>query len=582
MNKLKKALVYIICGYIFTYQFIILKVVGLLPRGVYFEVNNDIGGILAIIGAILEIMGIFYIAQSVNAIAMQKKIADEEIHSLAQGIEQSSEGVVILNIEGHIQYVNASYEKISGVSREKLIGSYFTSIPTPTSSPEKTDIFWVTVLSGKTWKDRITNHHPDCHDYTVEIIVSPIYDLKGNITSLLAGCHDITKELEREQSMIQMQKLESIGSFVGGIAHDFNNILSAIIGNTELAVEDVPTSSPTYSKLRDILFSANRGKEVIQQLVAYSRKEESKAIVTDLQTNIREALKLLKAVIPRSIKITDKLCFCEDKIMAVPGQIHQIIMNLGINSANSMKLASGTIDVTLEKEDINPNTIGNYPELTSIHCYKMTFADSGCGIQPDVLEHIFDSYFTTKPHNESTGLGLSIISNIVKTHEGAIRVESKVGVGTKFTILFPRFEPFIENELFAIKPQITGNSERILFVDDESGLVDIASQYLNKQGYLVKGFTDSKEALANFENNPTSYDLIITDAAMSGLTGMELAERIIGIRPDIPIILATGMIEQITTEEAGSLGIRNILMKPYNTRNLVEQIRKTLDKPNPI
>jgi PAS domain S-box-containing protein len=512
------------------------------------------------------------------AIAIQKKKAEEEINILAQGIEQSAEGVVIMNRDGQIEYLNSSYEKMSGYSREELIGNSIMKIPVALKPMDNASSFWNTVLDGNIWKGKISNIHKEGKVYTMDVIVSPIMNTEGKVISLVAGCHDITVDLEREQRMRQMQKLESLGTFAGGIAHDFNNILSAIIGYTELALEDVPDNSVPANNLNEVLHSANRAKEVIHQIMGFSRKEDSKACVTSLQTNVKEAVKLLKAIIPKNIIIREKYSNCEDQIMAVPGQIHQIIMNLGTNAAHSMKNKSGSITVEVQTWDLEQDFISSYPELVSPNCYAVVFSDTGHGIPNMVLEKIFDPYFTTKPPSEGNGLGLSIVNNIMRSHSGSIRVDSVEGKGTTFTLLFPRLEESVISEIPIIPDQEVRGSERILFVDDEAYLVNIAEQYLARQGYLIRGYTDSIEAWEDFASQPELYDLIISDTSMPGMTGVEIARKALELRPDMRIVLMTGFSNAITADQAKEIGITDFLLKPYKNKELAELIRKTLDR----
>jgi PAS domain S-box-containing protein len=511
------------------------------------------------------------------AIAIQKKQVEEDINVLAQGIEQSAEGVVIMNTKGQIQYLNSSYEKMSGYNRDELIGKSITDVPTVLKPGDKEGSLWDTVLHGEIWKGKISNIHKEGKIYTMDVIVSPIMDTEGKVISLVAGCHDITQDLEREQRMRQMQKLESLGTFASGIAHDFNNILSAIIGYTELALEDVPEKSLPASNLNEVLHSANRAKEVIHQIMGYSRKEDSKAFATSLQANVREAVKLLKAIIPKNISIRETYSNCEDQIMAVPGQINQIIMNLGTNAAHSMKNKSGSINVEVQAWDLGAGDSAAYPELASPHCYALIFTDTGHGIPASVVEKIFDPYFTTKPPSEGNGLGLSNVNNIMRSHSGSVHVDSVEGKGTTFTLLFPRLEENIISEITIAQDQEVRGAERVLFIDDEAYLVNIAEQYLARQGYAVNGYTDSVEAWEDFAKRPTAYDLIISDTSMPGMTGIELSRKALSLRPDIRIVLVTGFSNIITAEQAKEIGITDFLLKPYKNKELAEMIRKTLD-----
>lgn len=394
---------------------------------------------------------------------------------------------------------------------------------------------------------------------------------------------DITpmKKLEEERrkaesQLIQVQKMESIGTLAGGIAHDFNNILGIIIGNTELAMLDLSGTESVAQNLAEIHTASLRAKDLVKQILTFSRQSEQEMIPLKIEPIVKEVLKMLRATLPATIGFNQIIEPESGTIVADPTQIHQILMNLCSNASYSMRERGGTLTIRLENIDLSSEQANLYPELGPGRYVSLTIADTGTGIDPLIIERIFDPYFTTKPLNEGTGMGLAVVHGIVRRCGGAIDVKSAIGKGTSFTLLFPRIRRIaaIERQEMEVLP--TGH-ETILFVDDEEALVEMGIFMLNRLGYRVIGKTESIEALEAFRNGPKDFDLIITDQTMPGLTGKELSEQLMAIRPDIPIILCTGFSEVINEEKARAIGIREFIMKPVVITDLARVIRRTLD-----
>ncbi len=390
---------------------------------------------------------------------------------------------------------------------------------------------------------------------------------------------------EREQMMNELRrtkKLEAIGTLAGGIAHDFNNILAAIIGYSELAQYKIPQDNEALSDLDEVLKAANRAKELVRQILTFSRQgaREQKPIL--LKTVVNEAVKLLRAIIPASIQIIqdiDPICD-EHTILGDPTQVHQVIMNLGTNAYQSMHFQeTGAIlkieIMYLETQEVNiirgvMMEPGKYIEIK--------VSDTGQGMAPEVLERIFDPYFTTREIGQGMGLGLSVVHGIVKSHKGYITVESQIGKGSTFYIYFPCHDSHMEIEEIPVGVQLPIGNERILYVDDEEALVKTGKAILERFGYRVTGVSDSKEALEIFRENPDNFDLLITDMTMPGMTGARLAQELLKIKPGIPMIICTGYSDSVEEETAKSLGFREFIMKPIMSNKIALLIRKVLDK----
>jgi PAS domain S-box-containing protein len=376
-----------------------------------------------------------------------------------------------------------------------------------------------------------------------------------------------------EVQLLQSQKLEAIGTLAGGIAHDFNNILGIIFGFTELSLLGTSRTTPLGQNLEQILKAAYRAKHLVRQILSFGRKTQTERIPLNASPIIKEALKMLRASLPTTIEIcTDIKASCEVK--ADPTQIHQVLLNLCTNAAHAMKEDGGILRISLGKVDFDSST--PHPDLSAGPYIRLSVSDTGKGMTPEVVGRIFDPFFTTKGPAEGTGLGLSVVYGIVRSHQGAITVDSEPGKGSTFNVFLPRIEirDAFEPEI-AVKPP-TGE-ELILFVDDERALADLGQHMLEALGYKLESFTSSVEALKAFEAQPNRFDLVITDMTMPHMTGVKLAKEVMRLRPQTPVILCSGFSDLITPEKAREMGIATMLMKPLSLAELAKTVRQILD-----
>ncbi len=382
---------------------------------------------------------------------------------------------------------------------------------------------------------------------------------------------------ESERQMQQVLKLQSIGTLAGGIAHDFNNILFPIIGYTELAMDDIPAESPARKSLEEVLKAASRAKELIQQILIFSRRNGSERKPIRVPIIIREALKLLRASIPTTIDIIADLEENCSLIMGNPTQVHQVVVNLCTNAYQAMHESGGEIHVRLSEESIG------YEEMVQRIGIKMgphlhlVVEDNGLGMDATVLERIFEPYYTTKEPGKGTGLGLSVIHGIVKNHGGFITVESRPGQGSSFHVYLPTIDEMEQAIEVENRVAETGSGERILLVDDEEPIVAMEKQMLEKLGYQVTACASSSEAWTVFSARPDQFDLMITDMTMPHMAGDWLSEKILDIRPNLPVILCTGHSDMIDENKAAALGIRKFVMKPVEKNELARAIRSALE-----
>ena len=486
------------------------------------------------------------------------------------------------SFEGIILEISPSIENMSQYKRDELIGRSLSDIYT--HPDQRGEYLNLIVEKGKVNDLEISLTDKDGSKHPCSMTTSLLKDDHGNPIKLVGSMRNISerKQNEAEKKKLESQlrqaaKIETVGTLAGGIAHDFNNILGIILGNTELAMDDIPEWNPARQNLDEARTACLRAKELVRQILSFSRKSEVEQKLFNLATVVAESLKLLRASIPTSVDIRRNIPNHIDAILGDPTQIHQIMINLCSNAADAMENEGGILEVTLENKEIDEDTASRYPELNPGSHVHLRISDTGVGIHPEVTARIFDPYFTTKDVGKGTGLGLSVVHGIVTSHHGGISVESEIGKGTTFNILFPAIGGHIKNKPKTLRKFSTG-TERIMFVDDEESMVKLNQQRLEKLGYKVMGKTDPSEALAFFRADPEQIDLVITDMTMPHMTGDRLAEEILNIRPDMPIILCTGYSQRMSDERARELGIRKYIEKPIEMENLARSIREVFDE----
>ncbi|MFC1884243.1 response regulator [Thermodesulfobacteriota bacterium] len=411
-----------------------------------------------------------------------------------------------------------------------------------------------------------------------QVTTSPVYKDKNNFVGIVHVAKDITEHKRLEDRLRQAEKMEAIGTLAGGIAHDFNNILWIISGNTELISSQVPKDSPAQINLEQLENACQRARNMVAQILSFSRQTGHEKKTLTISSVVKECLKFLRSSIPTTIDIRQKISKGLDPILADLTQINQVIMNLCTNAAHALREKGGVLEVSLSNIYIDEVKSKLYEELSPGNYIKLEVSDTGPGIDPAIIDRIFEPYFTTKDLGEGTGMGLAVVHGIVKSHEGTIKVQSELGKGTSFQLFFPsREDEDIVPESSHFDPTPSG-TERILFVDDEELMLEIVIHMLERLGYNVTATSDSRKALELFKENPSSFDLVITDQTMPNLTGAQLAKSIMEIRPEIPVILCTGFSELISEEDAKEMGIKDFILKPVVTSELARSIRKAMDE----
>jgi signal transduction histidine kinase/CheY-like chemotaxis protein len=425
--------------------------------------------------------------------------------------------------------------------------------------------------------------HRDGHEFPLEIAITAVRSKGGMIFS--GFLRDLTERRRTEDALLkseeqrrQAQKMEAMGTLAGGIAHDFNNILSAIIGYTELAMTQIGTGSSVLPRLQEVLRAGYRAKNLVRQILTFSRQGESGKKVIYLQPVVEEALNLLRVSLPSTITLHAELQSDSAPVLADSTQIHQVVMNLGANAEYAMRAKGGRLIVKLDEVEINGLTDSFFEGLQGGTYVRLKVTDSGQGISPSVKKRIFDPFFTTKDVGEGTGMGLSVIHGVVTSHGGAIRVDSQKGAGTTFTIYFPCSSVPVENEQDSSAFPSYGGQGTVMFVDDEVSIVKWAKDMLEELGYVVVVFTNALEAWEAFKQEPKRFDVIVTDQTMPGMTGELFARQIMSLRPECPVILCSGFSYTMNEEKALAMGLRAYLTKPVLMNDMAQALQSALNR----
>ena len=487
--------------------------------------------------------------------------------------------------EGRITNVNRTELEMLNYTAEEMIGQpVWKLFDEEIISRERV----LSRLAGTLPPDENVQHNFRKKDGTIVpvlIMDRLILDEQGERKGIRCAIQDITqlKQAEGEKAYLleqlhQAQKMEAIGTLAGGIAHDFNNILTAISGYAELANLDLPDDSKTKYKVQQAIQASHRAKNLVQQILAFSRQGKQERRPLNIEPIIKEALKFLRASLPATIEIRQNIEEDWGTIEADPTEVHQVMMNLCTNAAHAMDQNGGVLEVSLSKVDMPGGSPARSRGIEPGPYMRLRVSDTGRGMPPEILKKIFDPYFTTKEVGKGTGLGLSVVHGIIKSYGGGITVSSQVGRGSTFDIYFPRVQA-MDRRLAAEKPQAIpfGNHERVLFVDDEKAIVEIVENMLTYLGYEIEVRTSSIEALELFRVQANRFDLVVTDMTMPNMTGDKLAQELLRIRPGVPIILCTGFSEYVTEEKAKAIGVREFVMKPLVIGDLAVSMRRALD-----
>lgn len=502
------------------------------------------------------------------------KLQESQEH-LESILAKSPLGIIIANAHDMVlEYANPAFCNILGFEQEELHDKSLTSLHRPEDAERVVKDFKRHITGEKTSSEDVVFLCENGNTVALDIFTTTLHS-NGEL-SLAAFMIDRSEQKKMEAQLQQAQKMEAIGTLAGGIAHDFNNLLGAVLGYTDMARDKVQDDSALRTDLDKVSLAGNRAKELVAQILAFSRQTASEQKTLQPRPIIKEAIKLLRSSIPSTISIVQKIDNTCGSVKADPIQLHQIIMNLCTNAYQAMEEHGGTLTVTLARAKLTEKDFINEPSLTPGPFVRLTVEDTGPGIDPGIQKSIFDPYFTTKEVGRGTGMGLAVVHGIVKNHGGMIRLKSTPGKGASFSIYLPELQNGSEKETAPDVP-VPGGDERILFVDDEKLLADMGRQLLERLGYRAIAVTSSQEAFELIKSATEKFDLVITDQTMPDMTGSDLAKAIFTLYPEMPVILCTGYSSTMSREKALAMGIKEYVLKPIVNKDIAQIIRRILD-----
>jgi len=526
--------------------------------------------------AVSSIEGAYVTIEGFISDITELRSKDAELRRFASAMHQVADTIIMTDKRGIIKYVNPSFEKTSGYSCSDAIGKKIKVLNRGEHDEGLHRDLWSTIESGRIWNGRFVSRKKDGGLYTEDASITPVFDGIGVITGFVAVKRDITKELALEDQLYQAQKMEAIGSLAGGIAHDFNNILFPLIGFSDILQQDLPSDSHLQDYVSEILTASFRAKELVKQILTFSRQSRAEKTVLRIQNILGEVVRFSRATLPSTITVRTFINTKCRPVLADSTQIHQIAMNLVTNALHAMEENGGVLTIALDEIQMDNEFSSNLSMEPGLYI-RMTVSDTGCGIAPAIQGRIFDPYFTTKEKDKGTGIGLAVVHGIVKSHGGNIELQSTKGEGTSFIIYFPcLMEDRKDAQKDSMAPTPCG-SEKILVVDDEEAIARMVRQMLERLGYTVTVRTSSAEAFQLFKDDPYRFDLVITDMTMPKMTGDQLSMEIKKIRTGIPIIICTGFSEKMDEDKARMLGIEGFVLKPILQNELAVKVREVLD-----
>ena len=504
----------------------------------------------------------------------------------AKAFNNSPVWVVLSSLDtGRYIEVNETFLETMEYERHEVIGHSSMEIGSWVE-PQARDFIVETVKAKGTIRNFEVDRLTKSGKVLTMLFSGEVIELGGE-PCLLSVSLDITasklaeREAERlETALAQAQKMEAIGTLAGGIAHDFNNILSAVVGFSQLSLTEIPEDSRLYHNVEQILTAGLRARDLVGQILAFSRQQQVELIPLQLAPLVKESLKLLRATLPVTIEIVTDIAQDLDNVLADPGQVQQIIMNLCTNAAHAMEESGGKLFIILQQVSIEAGVMGTAPQLKPGPYLRLTVRDTGGGMAPEVISRMYDPYYTTKEKGKGTGLGLSVVHGIIKAYNGAIEVDSKPGDGTIFNVYVPAIKRK-ELQQMPINGPLPRGSETIMLVDDEPPLLEIAEQMLKSLGYVIKTCANGSEALTLFQEASDTFDMVISDVTMPRMTGYELARRLLSIKMELPIILCSGFSSTRSRDLVTEAGVKAFLTKPFLVEELAVAVRQALDQVKP-
>jgi PAS domain S-box-containing protein len=515
---------------------------------------------------------------SYNVPAISQEMQEGAKHDrmlLAAALEQAQDTVAIARTDGIISYVNPAFEKMTGFPSADIIGSRLDKLFQEVIKDSAFDSKWSAIDRGEGWHGRARRKKRTGEVYEVDTTITPIYDAnRETVVAYVIVERDLSNEMRIEQQMRQSQKMEALGTLAGGIAHDLNNILMPIILNAELMLEEMPEDYPFRRSVLKILNAAHRGRDLVKQVVAFSREGEQERHPLNLPALLKEALELVRASLVADIEIKPRFEVSSGILKSNPSQIQQVLLNLCTNAADAIGDHTGEIEIALTEVEVGAGEAKSR-DLAPGPYFKLSVRDTGAGMTPEVMEHIFEPFFTTKAPGEGTGMGLAVVHGIVSSHRGRIEVESRVGGGSAFHLFLPRADA----EKPATEPSETSvprGDGAVLLIDDDLQIVETVCEVLEGLGYRVASEHDPERGLRRFSEAPGAFNLVVTDQTMRGIKGIDLAAAIHRINADTPIILCTGHIDLVDRDRLRRVGVVDVMMKPLTRGELARSVDRAM------
>jgi two-component system, cell cycle sensor histidine kinase and response regulator CckA len=511
-------------------------------------------------------------------LATERKQADEELRKLLFAVEQCPVTIVITDVEGTIEYVNPKFTELTGYTKKEVIGLNTRVIKSGKTSREFYVNLWQTIKAGKVWRGVFQNKKKNGELFSERATISPVMDEAGNITRFIAIKEDITDRLKLEEQLRQSQKMDAIGHLAAGVAHDFNNLLTIVQFEASLMAMNPSLDTVSRDGVSQIEKAAERAANLTRQLLAFSRKQQKEVRLIDLPGLVADMTRLLQRILGEDITLTTQIASGLPPLLADPGMIEQVIMNLAVNSRDAMS-AGGKLDITVSEIAFDDATSHQHPGGRPGNFFKLEVRDTGSGIAPEHLSQIYEPFFTTKDEGKGTGLGLATVFGIVKLHNGWIEVASELGQGTVFQVFLP-IAPTSEVEQLAATPpaKLKGGTETILVTEDEEPIRRLMQIALERYGYRVLIAENGADAVKTLGENGTKVDLLITDLVMpGGMNGRELAQKLHAMFADLKVIYVSGFTSDNISRDLNLEPGVNFLRKPFSIYALAELVRHRLD-----
>jgi PAS domain S-box-containing protein len=521
----------------------------------------DYEGGLALLGTITDIT--------------ERRRREVEVNRLSQAAAQAPDSIEITDETGALVYVNPAFERTMGYTASEVLGKNPRILKSGRQDRAFYDDMWQVLTRGEVWRGHIVNRCKDGSLVEQEATIAPVRDGSGKIVNYVAVKRDVTKELELQRQITQLQKMEGIGRLAAGVAHDFNNLLGVISGYGELAQRGLDPAGAPFAKLTQVLKASERAADLTRQLLAFSRQQNLQPKVLDLSAVVLDAEKMVRRIVGEDVEVATVLRQKLGRIKADPGQIHQIVLNLAANARDAMREGGRLLLETAEVELDGPYA-RVHPPCKAGSYVNLIVTDNGCGMPPEVKSRIFEPFFTTKALGSGTGLGLATVYAIVKQSGGYIWVYSEVGHGTTFKIYFPRVDEDLPADVAKSPREAVRGSGTILLVEDERMLRELLTETLTASGYTVLAAEEGGAACRIAKTHVGTIDLLITDVIMPGATGKKVAEEITAARPITKILYISGY----TGEAIGRAGVLEagapLLPKPFSAHALTQRVREIL------